>query len=476
MDSDRRDERDIQHVLEDTVKASANYPKACYSSQICTSRSVDRHLGSDLRRYRYSDITLGKVLRCSFGVSDTDMDALKNRVKDIAAHKTEAYKIISSELMNAAGSMEAKTSGLYAEMAIMVFDAHQQQSDNRVKFLHSICNGRDRFAIRKPHVTPVSQKDRDNEVGLRTLRWDHVDLTSILSDIRALFFEKELLHHRDISFANVAYHIKDGRITATLLDFDLSSSLDETLEGAECPGASGSVGPVHESPSPTTVLDTPMISDVPNHPGAPAPLLTTDIAAGESNTGKCQERSGTAPFMVIESLDNSLFPEYVHDLCHELESLLYTYVWHGVGYRWKEGKCPMIWDGHKNVDLLRGWRVGTWKDVVKEKVDFLGSAADKCDYIDHEDLSQKCYKLTTVFSQRVMAIRRRMNDRRMDRRARMRKTEGLGKRAGVETSVNIEPIFPLFADIWGFERVKCQKHCCVNHIFSTPDLYTRNSF
>lgn len=97
-------------------------------------------------------------------------------------------------------------------------------------------------------------------------------------------------------------------------------------------------------------------------------------------------------------------------------------------------------------------------------------------YIDHEDLSQKCYKLTTVFSQRVMAIRRRMNDRRMDRRARMRKTEGLGKRAGVETSVNIEPIFPLFADIWGFERVKCQKHCCVNHIFSTPDLYIRNSF
>lgn len=222
MDSDRRDERDIQHwhVLEDTAEASANYPKACYSSQICTPRSVDRHFGSDLRRYRYSNITLGKVLRCSFGVSDTDMVALKNRVKEIAAHKTEYYKIISSELMNAAGSLESKTCGLYAEMANMVLDAHQQQFRNRIKFLFTICNGRDRLAIRKPLVTLVSQKDRDTEIGLRTLRWDHmlcVDLTSILSDTRALFAEDELLRHRGISFANVAYHIKDGRMTATLL-------------------------------------------------------------------------------------------------------------------------------------------------------------------------------------------------------------------------------------------------------------------
>lgn len=258
---------------------------------------------------------------------------------------------------------------------------------------------RDRLAIRKPHFTLVSQKDTDTEIGLRNLRWDYmlcVDLTSILSDIRALFYEKELLHHRDTSFGNMAYHNKDSRMIATLLDFDLSPSLDETsnLEGTECP--TRSVRSVHESPSPTTVLDTLMISDVPNQPGAAAPLLTTDIAAGESNTDKCQERSGTAPFMAIESLDNSLFPEYVHELCHGLESLLYSSVWHGVGYRWKEGKGPMIWDGHKNVDLLRGWRVGSWKDVVKEKVDFLGSAVDICDYIDHEDLSQKCYKFTTV--------------------------------------------------------------------------------
>lgn len=364
MDSDRRDERDIQHALEDTVEASVNHLKACYPSHHYTDRSVDLHLGFELRCYPYNDIPFQTVLICSFGVTDSDMDdALKNRVKEIAAHKTEDYKIISSEFINAAGSPEVETYGLYAEMANMVLDTHQQQFGNRIKLLYSICTGRDRFAIRKPHVTLVSQKDRDTEIGLRTLRWDHmlcVDLTSILSDIRALFSEKELIHHRDISFTNVAYHIKDGRMTATLLYFDLSSSLDETsnLEGAKCPGASGSVGPVHESPSSTTVLDTLMISNVPNHPGAPAPLLTTDIVAGESNTDKCQERSGTAPFMAIESLDNSLFPEYVHKLCHDLESILYASVWHGVGYRWKEGKCLMIWDGHKKVDLLRGWREG----------------------------------------------------------------------------------------------------------------------
>lgn len=174
MDSDWRDERDIQHVLEYTAEASANYPKTCYSSQLYTHRSVDRHLGSDLRRYRYSDITLEKVLRYSFGVSDTDMDALKNRVKELAAHKTEDYKIFSSELINAAGSPEVKTYGVFADMGNMVLDAHQQQFGNRINFLYSICNGRDCLAIRKLLVTLVSQKDRDTEIGLRTLRWDHM--------------------------------------------------------------------------------------------------------------------------------------------------------------------------------------------------------------------------------------------------------------------------------------------------------------
>lgn len=114
MDSKRQDERDIQHVLDDTAGASVNHFKACYSSHLYTHRSIDLHLGSDLRRYRYNDIPFQTFLRCSF-----DTDVLKNRVQKITAHKTEDYKVKSANFVNAAGCPEGKTYGCFAEMVLM---------------------------------------------------------------------------------------------------------------------------------------------------------------------------------------------------------------------------------------------------------------------------------------------------------------------------------------------------------------------
>lgn len=161
-------------ILENTADMTNTPSKDYRSSHLYTHRSVDHHFGSDLWRYRYSDISFEMFLRCSFGITDTEMDSLKNRAQKIAAHKTENYKTKSAAFVSTAGSLEAKTYRLFAGMGNMVLDAHQQQSSNRIKALPSHCNGRDRLAIRKPHVTLVPQKDGDTEIDLKTLRWDHM--------------------------------------------------------------------------------------------------------------------------------------------------------------------------------------------------------------------------------------------------------------------------------------------------------------
>lgn len=174
MASDQRntfDDHDVHRMLGHKTESLF---KGCYSSHLYAHRSVDRHFGYDLRRYRYSDISFEIFLRCSFGVTDADMEALKDRVLNIAAHETEAYKTKSAEFLIVAGSPEARTYGLFADMGNMVLDAHQDQSGNCIKALPSDRNGRDRLAIRKPHVTLVPQKDGDTEIDLKTLRWDHM--------------------------------------------------------------------------------------------------------------------------------------------------------------------------------------------------------------------------------------------------------------------------------------------------------------
>lgn len=139
MDSGQRDELDIQHILEDAAEASVNHLKACYPSHLHTHRSVDLHLGSDLRRYPYSDIPFQMFLTCSFGVTDSDMDdALKNRVQNLATHKTGDYKIKSADVVNAAGSPEAKSYGRLMEMVLMrKYDPLEELTDEQFReFVH----------------------------------------------------------------------------------------------------------------------------------------------------------------------------------------------------------------------------------------------------------------------------------------------------------------------------------------------------
>lgn len=102
--------------------------------------------------------------------------------------------------------------------------------------------------------------------------------------------------------------MKDERIIATLLDFDLATfpaKMISNLEGAEHAGASESIT---VSPSPSAVLNKPRISNAPSAP-------TSLYKAANVGYKNIRRRSGTPPFMAIEALDFHLFP-YVHNLWH----------------------------------------------------------------------------------------------------------------------------------------------------------------
>ncbi|THH04311.1 hypothetical protein EW145_g5617 [Phellinidium pouzarii] len=140
-------------------------------------------------------------------------------------------------------------------------------------------------------------------------------ITQIAICVHKIYALGKILH-RDISITNIAFYEDDeGNIIGILLDFDLASLPHQG----------------HDS----------------------------------------RHRTGTAPFMAREVL-NAAEKAYTHGVHHELESLLYILVWHGVGY--KGYTLPKGTD-----DTLKEWRKGTWGTILRNKETFIQNrlAADK---------------------------------------------------------------------------------------------------
>ncbi|THH03527.1 hypothetical protein EW145_g6186 [Phellinidium pouzarii] len=132
--------------------------------------------------------------------------------------------------------------------------------------------------------------------------WDV--LVQIATSVHKIYAKAKILH-RDISIGNLAFYRVGDKVIGILLDFDLASFPHEG----------------HAS----------------------------------------RHRTGTAPFMAREVL-NAARNAYCHGIHHELESILYIAIWHGVGY---VGYAP------PNKDILKGWRTGDWSQLLKEKKAFL---------------------------------------------------------------------------------------------------------
>ena len=151
------------------------------------------------------------------------------------------------------------------------------------------------------------------------------------ADVHDLY-RKERLLHRDISIHNMAFYLKRRRnkpavIIGLLIDFDLATYPEEAA-----------LRFIESKPPLSIELGT----DIPQDPVL-APVDAThnpeSIADREETLKNGQDRSGTAPFMAVEALDLQS-PYYKHHVCHELESIFYASVWHGIGYRHKKKILP----------------------------------------------------------------------------------------------------------------------------------------
>lgn len=96
--------------------------------------------------------------------------------------------------------------------------------------------------------------------------------------------------------------------------------------------------------------------------------------------------------MAVETLDAESGERYRHHLVHELESILYTAVWQGVGYK---GARPPTYG-----NPLATWRRGTWSEVYSSKRTFIDQPAVQLTLISYEHLRMICDELCSVFSKR----------------------------------------------------------------------------
>lgn len=254
-----------------------------------------------------------------------------------------------------------------------------------------------------------------------------------------------------MNIANLAYYVKEEKRVYALIEFDLSF-----VEGTEPSGVYASV----KGDIPVSILKPPLVSDVSADSSAPTSLYKA-VSTGEEDNNDNGHQSGTMPFMAIETLDIRLSP-YVHHVCHDLESLLYASVWHGVGYRWTKAICPYALESarKKKHDILRGWRVGSWAEAADRKELFLIKRDEILDCMNHPELSDICWNLAALFLQRMEAVRARIKIRKVAANS----ATGLRHEAGTRrflSFAHMQPTFPTFADIWGLEWVECQKSCCV---------------
>lgn len=262
-------------------------------------------------------------------------------------------------------------------------------------------------------------------------------LTCPSTVVHKLFSEKELLH-RDISIFNMAYYEKDNWKIATLIDFDLATFPEGTEARSE------------------TAAE-------------PAPPEDNALAAPTITHPRPEDRSGTTPFMAIETLDLDS-PGYKHHLCHELESIFYVVIWHAVGYRHKKGIYPTK-ENRKNterkkIDVLRGWRTGNWAVVKSAKIAFIYSPRDVIQLIISSFLKIVVARLVRIFTKRhhiyllsyleqVIADETKMLE---DLEYEALLNEPLPEPEDQSTKI---AIFPEFASAWGIKGLECKKSCCV---------------
>ena len=273
----------------------------------------------------------------------------------------------------------------------------------------------------------------------------------------------------------MAYYMEGITAIGVLIDFDLATYPEEMV--IKILGLSR-----NDEKTELVGTDADTTIDLTDSPGR----MTNSIPYP---TGACQDRSGTTPFMAIETLDLKS-SGYKHHLSHDLESIFYASVWQGVGYKYDQKQYPMIKvqtdNGEKEVDLLRSWRIGSWDAVVKEKEIFLSSSSETTRYILDEYLTTTCGGLARLFHRRRSALKEAAEESKqwektMNLYKKLMSGDGgnvitnssdittwasrqvlnPSERRSAPVSKPLDPIYPAYAEHWFlFDLDDCEKNCC----------------
>ncbi|KAH8111391.1 hypothetical protein DFH11DRAFT_633596 [Phellopilus nigrolimitatus] len=122
-------------------------------------------------------------------------------------------------------------------------------------------------------------------------------------------------------------------------------------------------------------------------------FLDLDLEMVSPSKQSNNHRTGTVPFMAREVLDLSN-KEFTRGLHHDLESVLYTVVWQGVGYMGY--KIP------KKGDILADWRKDSWKTIQGAKRLFIrekNTRKEILDCIEDKKLRFHCQGIGTCFQE-----------------------------------------------------------------------------
>ena len=281
-------------------------------------------------------------------------------------------------------------------------------------------------------------------------------------DVHDLYRLKGLLH-RDISIFNMAFYRKpSGKVVGTLIDFDLAIYPEE----AALPFIQVAVlVPEHPRASVTCNPTIYLNDDTQNQ---------KPTADGDEMPQNGQDRSGTALFMALESLDLTT-PNYKHHVCHELESIFYASVWHGVGYRHRRGILPRPPrrrdEETRQPDYLRKWRVGSWQEIMGAKDNFLSNPTPIAQLIKHGELRPNCQLLALLFRRRRDAARQASDAAVEEDTARQR---ALFRQGIISFDGLMKPalkydlaVYPSYARTLGMRVVECKKECCVSILSNT---------
>ena len=263
----------------------------------------------------------------------------------------------------------------------------------------------------------------------------------------------------------MAYYMNpDGEVIGTLIDFDLATYPEEEAQ------------PFIDDSVPTQSLTEESSASTTCTPRLTA-VGRKDTNADEDETLKNgQDRSGTAPFMAIEALDLTA-PGYKHHVCHELESIFYALIWHGVGYRYRRKKFPRpprIPGFKKQPDHLRRWRVGQWASIKGAKVQFLHEADQILQYVRHDVVKAFGEELVTIFRTRLDAALLRRDAARTKKNASIFAIfhQGLASKGGATASDSAEKctyelaVYPSFARALHMKVTECKLDCCVSTLLS----------